>query len=123
MGDYYRPDFDRDSESSRLLKRAEFLKAVRAKERVEWPPNANARIENGILRYNSSTYEVFDELRVPPKPKKKIGVVDEMLHDASEQVAKHGYYTKNEIDPFFESVRRLFSKLEDRIEKLEKKRK
>lgn len=40
----YKPsDYDKDSESSRLLKRAEFLKAVCKKEGVEWVPKEKCR--------------------------------------------------------------------------------
>lgn len=41
--DYHPADYDHDSESNRLLKRAEFLKAVCEKEGVEWIPSCTHR--------------------------------------------------------------------------------
>src|SRR5579863_1443124 len=66
---YTESDFSNDSESSRLLKRAEFLKAVCEKEGVEWLPNERRGFE-GVNRLVDDTLERIDD-RLREKPERK----------------------------------------------------
>lgn len=108
---YSAADYDQDSESGRLLMRAEFLKAVCEREGVEWLPLEIRKVEEKVTKHCRAAHETVNEQLIkcgkPCGHCKGYGLYGGELCDVclGDTKPPREYYTKEEIDERLSKLR------------------